>query len=205
MTDPTAIPESLLPRGVKDFLPAKAAKIAYLKHTLEQVFARWAFRPILPPSLEYLEVLERGLGEGLRHRTFRFDDRQNGQLVAFTPDMTPQVARIVATRMNKAPLPLRLCYSGRVLRHTEQQAGKDREIYQSGVELIGLASPEADAEMVAMAVEGLQALGAGEFTIDIGQVEFFRGVMADLPLNHAQARAVQDAIARKDSSTLPAC
>ena len=104
MTDPTAIPESLLPRGVKDFLPAKAAKIAYLKHTLEQVFARWAFRPILPPSLEYLEVLERGLGEGLRHRTFRFDDRQNGQLVAITPDMTPQVARIVATRMNKACL-----------------------------------------------------------------------------------------------------
>lgn len=202
MTDPTAIPESLLPRGVKDFLPAKAAKIAYLKHTLEEVFSRWAFRPILPPSLEYLEVLERGLGEGLRHRTFRFDDRQNGQLVAITPDMTPQVARIVATRMNKAPLPLRLCYSGRVLRHTEQQAGKDREIYQSGVELIGLASPEADAEMVAMAIEGLQALGAGEFTIDIGQVEFFRGVMADLPLNHAQARAVQDAIARKDSSTL---
>jgi ATP phosphoribosyltransferase regulatory subunit len=194
--------EAMLPKGVKDFLPIKAAKIDYLKQTLHEVFTRWAFRPIIPPSLEYLHVLEKGLGEGLREKTFRFDDRQDGKLIAFSPDITPQVARIFATRMNKAPLPLRLCYTGQVLRHTEQQAGKDREIFQSGVELIGLASPEADAEMIAMAVECLQALGAEEFTIDIGQVEFFRGVMADLPLSPDLARQVQNAIARKDSSSL---
>jgi ATP phosphoribosyltransferase regulatory subunit len=192
----------MLPKGVKDFLPIKAARIEYLRQTLHEVFSRWAFRPIIPPSLEYLHVLEKGLGEGLREKTFRFDDRQNGQLIAFSPDITPQVARIFATRMSQAPLPLRLCYTGQVLRHTEQQAGKDREIFQSGVELIGLASPEADAEMIAMAVECLQSLGAEEFTIDIGQVEFFRGVMADLPLSQDLARLVQNAIARKDSSGL---
>lgn len=194
--------EAMLPKGVKDFLPVKAAKIEHLQRTLHEVFSRWAFRPIVPPSLEYLHVLEKGLGEGLREKTFRFDDRQDGQLIAFSPDITPQVARIVATRMSQAPLPLRLCYTGRVLRHTEQQAGKDREIFQSGVELIGLASPEADAEMIAMAVECLQTLGAEEFTIDIGQVEFFRGVMADLPLSTDMAHQVQHAIARKDSSGL---
>jgi ATP phosphoribosyltransferase regulatory subunit len=91
-----------------------------------------------------------------------------------------------------------------VLRHTEQQAGKDREIFQAGVELIGLDSPEADAEMIAMAVECLKALGAREFTIDIGQVEFFRGVMADLPLSDALSREVREAIAHKDSSGLQA-
>ncbi|MEZ4484381.1 MAG: ATP phosphoribosyltransferase regulatory subunit [Syntrophotaleaceae bacterium] len=68
----------------------------------------------------------------MREKTFRFDDRQGGKLVAFSPDITPQVARIVATRMQQAPLPQRLCYSGRVLRHAEQQAGKDREIFQAG-------------------------------------------------------------------------
>jgi len=197
-----AAPEAMLPKGVKDFLPLKAAKIGYLQQTLLQVFSRWGFRPILPPSLEHLHVLERGLGEGLREKTFRFDDRQSGKLVAFPPDITPQVARIVATRMREMPLPLRLCYTGRVLRHTEQQAGKDREIFQAGVELIGLESPEADAEMIAMAVECLQALGAREFTIDIGQVEFFRGVMADLPLSDALSRQVREAIAHKDNSGL---
>jgi len=199
-----AAPEAMLPKGVKDFLPLKAAKIGYLQQTLLQIFSRWGFRPILPPSLEHLHVLERGLGEGLREKTFRFDDRQSGKLVAFPPDITPQVARIVATRMREMPLPLRLCYTGRVLRHTEQQAGKDREIFQAGVELIGLDSPEADAEMIAMAVECLQALGAREFTIDIGQVEFFRGVMADLPLSDALSRQVREAIAHKDSSGLQA-
>jgi ATP phosphoribosyltransferase regulatory subunit len=194
--------EAMLPKGVKDFLPIKAAKIEYLKQTLHNVFSRWGFRPVIPPSLEYLHVLKRGLGEGLREKTFRFDDRQSGKLVAFPPDITPQVARIVATRMREIPLPLRLCYTGRVMRHAEQQAGKDREIFQSGVELIGLDSPEADAEMIAMAVECFKALGAGEFTIDIGQVEFFRGVMANLPLTGALAREVQNAIARKDSSEL---
>jgi len=196
--------ESLLPRGVKDFLPLKAAKIGYLSQTASAVFARWGFRPVIPPALEYLDTLERGLGEGLRERTFRFDDRQSGKLVAFPPDITPQVARIVATRMRELPLPLRLCYTGRVLRHAEQQSGKDREIFQAGVELIGLASPEADAEMVAMAVECLTACGADEFTIDIGQVEFFRGVMDGLPLSGAEARRIEAAIARKDSSELSA-
>lgn len=194
--------DAMLPKGVKDFLPVKAAKIGYLQQTLLQTFSRWGFRPIIPPSLEHLHVLERGLGASLREKTFRFDDRQSGKLVAFTPDITPQVARIVATRMREIPLPLRLCYAGRVLRHTEQQAGKDREIFQAGVELIGLESPEADAEMIAMAVESLKALGAGEFTIDIGQVEFFRGVMADLPLSEALSQQVREAISHKNSSGL---
>jgi len=68
--------------------------------------------------------------------------------------------------------------------------------------MIGLESPEADAEMIAMAVESLQALGAGEFTIDVGQVEFFRGVMADQRLPAPLTTELQNAIARKDSSSL---
>jgi ATP phosphoribosyltransferase regulatory subunit len=106
--------------------------------------------------------------------------------------------------MREFPLPLRLCYTGRVLRHAELQSGKDREIFQTGVELIGLESPEADAEMVAMAIECLTACGAAAFTLDIGQVEFFRGVMAGLPLDAQQARQIENAIARKDLSGLTA-
>lgn len=194
--------ESDLPKGVRDFLPLKAAKLEYLQHQLRQVYTDWGFRPVIPPQVEYLDVLERGLGEGLRDRAFRFDDRQSNRLLAFPPDMTAQIARIAATRMSDMLLPLRLCYNGRVLRHTEQQAGKDRDIFQSGVELIGLDAPEADAEMIAMAVECLSAVGAEQFTIDIGQVEFFRGVMDGLPFEPMQAEQVADAILRKDSSEL---
>lgn len=194
--------ETLLPKGVKDFLPLKAVKIDYLNRTLAEVFQRWGFRPVYPPSLENLEVLENGLGVGLRERTFRFDDRQSGKLVAFPPDITPQIARIFATRMQNMPLPVRLCYSGRVLRHAEQQVGKDREIFQAGVELIGLESAEADAEMITMAIESLQAIGASEFTIDIGQVEFFNGIMAGLDLPGGVLQKLRQAIFRKDNAEL---
>ncbi len=194
--------ETRLPTGVKDFLPVKAAKLDYLQSTLRDIYRSWGFRPVAPAVLEDLAVLELGLGTDLREKTFRFDDRQTGRLVAFPPDITPQVARIAATRMREMPLPFRLCYNGRVLRHTEQRLGKDREVFQSGVELIGLSGPEADAEMIAMAIKCLQSVGATEFTIDIGQVEFLRGVLNSLPLDATQSQAVRSAIAAKDISGL---
>ena len=197
MTDVTT-----LPKGVKDFLPAKAAKIEYLRSTLRELFGRWGYRPVIPPSFEFLDVMERGLGAGLRNKTFRFDDRQSGQLAVFTPDCTPQVARIVATRMRERPLPLRLSYDGRVLRNEEQQQGKDREVFQAGVELYGLEGAEADAEMIVMAVESLQALGVEAFTIDIGQVEFSRGIMEQVNLSPQLLQQVEETIEHKDVSGL---
>ncbi|NIQ95270.1 MAG: ATP phosphoribosyltransferase regulatory subunit, partial [Desulfuromonadales bacterium] len=141
-------------------------------------------------------------GKALQDKTVRFDDRQSGQLVTFTPDITPQVARIVATRMREMPLPLRLSYYGRALRHEEQQQGKDREIFQAGVELYGLEGAEADAEMIAMAIESLQALGVEEFSVDIGQVEFSRGIMEQVDLPAEQLQQITSAISHKDSSGL---
>lgn len=89
-----------------------------------------------------------------------------------------------------------------MLRHTEEQAGKDREIFQSGVELIGQKGPQADAEMIAMALECFDRLAAPQYTIDIGQVEFYRGALTALNLDPAELFAVQQDILRKDSSSL---
>lgn len=192
----------MIPKGVKDFLPINAVKIEHLKNTLHNVFELWGFQPVTPPSLEFLHVLERGLGNDLKNSTLRFDDRQSGNLLAFPSDITPQIARVFATRMHDAPLPQRLSYSCRVLRHTEQQAGKDRELFQSGVELIGQSGPQADAEMIAIALQCLETLGAPEYTIDIGQVEFYRGVLDALNLSSPQIASLHDSILHKDSSGL---
>jgi ATP phosphoribosyltransferase regulatory subunit len=191
-----------LPRGVSDFLPDAAAKIGYIEGRIRRVFELWGFRRVITPKLEYEDVLSIGMGDELKGKTYRFDDRQSGRLLAFPPDITPQIARIVATRLNGWPLPHRISYSGRVLRQTEIQAGRSREIFQSGVELIGLDSPEADAEMVAMAVEALQSLGFDNFKIDMGQVEFCRGIMAASGLQGQTLQELQEAVARKDSSAV---
>lgn len=191
-----------LPRGVSDFLPDTAAKIGYIEARIRRVFDLWGFRRVITPKLEYEDVLAIGMGDELKGRTYRFDDRQTGRLLAFPPDITPQIARIVANRLKGWPLPHRISYSGRVLRQTEMQAGRSREIFQSGVELIGLDSPEADAEMIAMAVEAMQGLGFNDFKIDLGQVEFCRGVMDASGLRGQPLCELQEAVARKDSSAV---
>ena len=201
MTSSSSI-EAPLPKGVTDFLPEKADKIAYIEGKISRVFDLWGFRRIITPLLEFQDVISMGMGEDLKAKTFRFDDRQTGKLLAVPPDITPQIARIVATRMRGYPLPHRICYNGRVLRHAELQSGRSREIFQSGVELIGLSSPEADAEMVEMAVEVLKGLGFDDFKIDLGQVDFFRGIMLASGLAPAVRNLLQEAIAKKDSSAV---
>jgi len=201
LINPSSI-EAPLPKGVTDFLPEKADKIAYIEGKISRVFDLWGFRRIITPLLEFQDVISLGMGEDLKAKTFRFDDRQTGRLLAIPPDITPQIARIVATRMHGYPLPHRISYNGRVLRHAEIQSGRSREVFQSGVELIGLSSPEADAEMVAMAVEVLQGLGFDNFKIDLGQVDFFRGIMLASGLAPAVQNLLQEAIAKKDSSAV---
>ena len=177
MFDPALI-DVPLPKGVADFLPEQAAKIGYIEDRIAAVFKQWGFQRIITPLLEFQDVLALGMGDELKERMFRFEDRHTNRLVAVPPDITPQVARIEATRMRGYPLPHRLCYVGRVLRQAELQSGKSRELRQAGVELIGLESPEADAEMIGMAAEVLCSLGFTGFKIDLGQVEFGRGVLA---------------------------
>ena len=191
-----------LPRGVSDFLPEAAAKIGFIESRLLHVFELWGFRRIITPRLEYEDVLATGMGDELKGKTYRFDDRQSGRLLALPPDITPQIARIAATRMAALPLPHRISYSGRVLRQTQIQAGRSREIFQTGVELIGLDSPEADAEMIVMAIEAMQTLGLDTFTIDLGQVEFCQGVFQASGLNGEPLRQLREAVARKDISAV---
>lgn len=193
-----------LPRGVSDFLPDTTAKIGYIESRLLKVFELWGFRRIITPNLEYEDVLAIGMGDELKGKTYRFDDRQTGRLLAFPPDITPQVARIVANRLADWPLPHRLCYSGRVLRQTEIQTGRSREMFQSGVELIGLESPEADAETIVMAIEAMKQLGLDNFKIDLGQVEFCHGVMQASGLKGMALQELREAVSRKDISAVAA-
>lgn len=196
--------ENSLPKGVTDFLPEQAESIVRIESMLSNTFDLWGFRKIIPPLLEFEDMLAIGVDEVLREKSFRFEDRQSHRLIAIPPDITPQVARIEAMRMSGYPLPHRLYYNGRVLRHVQSQSGRSREVFQSGVELIGLDSPEADAEMIAMSAEVMNKLGFAAFKIDLGHVEFYRGIMSELPLNKSTVLQIQEAVGKKDVSTVTA-
>jgi ATP phosphoribosyltransferase regulatory subunit len=196
------LPRTAIPKGVRVFTPTETAQRRLVEGQLLSVFQRWGFREIITPTFEYLEVFEQPAGEDADDQIFKFVDRQTGRLLALRADLTSQVARLVATSLRHAPLPLRLAYAATVFRHHEPRAGRQREFEQIGVELIGLELPEADAELIAMAVEGCQAVGLPDFQIDVGQVEVVRGLLNALQPPAALRPRLVSAIRRKDSLEL---
>jgi ATP phosphoribosyltransferase regulatory subunit len=195
-------PRTAIPKGVRVVSPQETAQRRWAERQICSVFERWGFREVIVPTFEYLEVFAAEAGEDGGEKILKFVDRETGRLVALRYDPTPQVARMVATSLRHQPLPLRLSYAANVFRYETPQAGRKREFVQLGVELIGLESPEADAEMVAMAVEGCRALGLRRFQIDVGQIEYVRGLVDAVQAAPEQRRQIVSAIGRKDAFEL---
>jgi ATP phosphoribosyltransferase regulatory subunit len=191
-----------LPRGTRIYLPDEAGRKRFVEQRLFDVFTRWGYREIVTPTLEYAEVLEVATDPALGDHMFKLVDRESGRLLALRADITPQIARIVATRMRDEPTPVRLAYVTSVFRYDEPRLAHYREFYQAGVELVGLDKPEAEVEVLAMTVEGLQALGLRRFQLDVGHADFFRGLMDEVKTDADHEREIRRALARKDRSTL---
>ncbi len=179
MTDPPVL-RGHLPHGVQDLLLGEAAARREAEASLRALFSRWGYNELIPPTFEYEETLIVGAGEGLRRAMYRFFDRE-GNTLALRADFTTQIARLVATKLLARPLPLRCFYIGSVFRYEEPQAGRQREFTQAGVELVGVDSPSADGEVVALAVAALEALGLRQFQINLGHMGIFRALTRGLP------------------------
>jgi ATP phosphoribosyltransferase regulatory subunit len=193
---------SQLPTGVKIYLPDEAARLRGLQERLLGVFRLWGYREVMTPTFEFFDVLALGTDEALREEMFKFVDRDTGRLLALRADVTPQIARLAATRLRDRPKPYRLAYRTNVFRYAEPRVGRVREFFQAGVELLGLDKPEADAEMIAMAIEAFRAAGLERFKIDVGHADFVRGVFESLGVEGSVLRVLRDALRRKDAADL---
>ena len=191
-----------LPKGARIYLPEEAARKRHVERTLMDGFARWGYRDIVMPTFEYFDVLSMGTDVGVQENMFKFVDRETGRMLALRADITPQIARTVSMRLRDEPKPLRIAYVTNVFRYDEPRVSHYREFYQAGVELVGLDQPEAEVEVIAMAIEGLRALGLERFQIDLGHPDFFRGLLDEAKTDAAQGRDLRSALARKDGSTL---
>ena len=187
----------LIPSGTRDWLPHPAARLRAATAGVLAEAARWGYREVATPTLEYLEVLVRGEGADAADRLFKLVDR-GGELLALRPEMTTPVARLVATRLREEPVPLRVAYAGQVFRGREAGSARLREFPQAGCELIGPQSVEADAEIVALAVGALRAAGASGYSVSLGHVGFLQGVLAGLDLPEDAAAAVRALLYQKD-------
>lgn len=157
------------------------------------------YEEVIPPTFEYEEVFTRGAGPNFSSRLIRFVDR-DGRLVALRADFTSAIARLSATKLSAAPLPLRLCYAGKVYRQEAEGAGRRRELFQLGAEMIGDGRPEADIEILRLLIGVLRALGINDFQINLGDVRFIRPLFAGL--SEPDAERLRTAIDRRDRAGL---
>jgi ATP phosphoribosyltransferase regulatory subunit len=186
---------------MRDHAPLAAAARLRVIETLLAVFQRAGFARVITPAFEYEEVLALGLGAAARAATVRFVEPSSGQVVALRPDITPQIARLIATRFRDQKGPVRLCYEGTVVR-LDRAARGQRELSQAGVELAGLPGPDGDAELIALAVEALAAVGLGHPTIDLGHLGLAREVLDSLALPATALEEARRCIAKRDGAGL---
>ncbi|WP_040292583.1 ATP phosphoribosyltransferase regulatory subunit [Acetonema longum] len=186
-----------IPYGTRDFLPQQAHGKRLLEGQLARLFTVWGYEEVVTPTMEYYETLTTGAGGELSENAFKFFDRNN-QILALRSDMTTPIARVAAARLQESPMPLRLFYLANVFRQEQAQTGRQCEFYQAGVELMGARQPAADAEVIALAVTGLQQAGLQNFQIGLGQVDFINGVMAEFDLTAKERLLVKKAMLKRD-------
>lgn len=185
------------PTGVKDYLPEAAAKLRSIEFRVLECMEKWGYSQIITPTLEFYDTV--GVASSTEDKKmFKLLD-QNGRTLVLRPDMTAPIARVVASLMKERSLPLRLSYHANVFRAFEEEAGRESEFFQTGAELVGDGSSEADAEVIALAIAALQAAGVQTFKIALGHTGFLNGLFHEtLSGREEEQKALKECLLSRD-------
>lgn len=190
------------PAGMRDLLAPESLARRARSRAIVALLGRHGYELVTTPPFEHAEVLERGLGAVDRRDLLRFVEPESGEVALLRPDITPQIARVVATRLRDRPAPWRLCYDGTVIRRRRGRARRQRQIAQIGAECVGVAGAAADAEVMRLAAAACGAAGLRRLHLEVGHVGIARAALAALPPESAEAAT--EALAAKDGARLDA-
>jgi len=193
---------ALLPTGLYDLLPPVAEREAEVTARLMEVLTSHGYERVKPPLVEFEETLLSGAGAAMSGDSFRTMDPTSHRMVAVRADMTPQVARIAATRLGHWPRPLRLSYAGQVLRVRGSEVRPERQFGQAGAELIGAEGPAADVEVIAIAAEALLAVGVPNLSVDLTMPTLVPAIEDAFGIPSGKRSALRAALDHKDTAAV---
>ncbi|WP_435418273.1 ATP phosphoribosyltransferase regulatory subunit [Parerythrobacter aurantius] len=195
--------DDLLPIGLEDRLPAEARKVSHAMRAALAAMESHGYDRVRPPLIEFERSLAGRMDGVSTRRLFRFVDPQSLRTLALRSDMTPQLGRIASTALAAAPRPLRLCYAGEVATITADQLDPARQRLQIGAELIGSDTATAASEIVLLAVEAIEATGAGGISVDFTLPDLVDVLAAGaFPLEAGQVGKVRRELDTKDAGGL---
>ncbi|PQP86796.1 ATP phosphoribosyltransferase regulatory subunit [Paenibacillus sp. AR247] len=185
------------PSGVRDYVPYAVSKLRRIERDVLDCMSRWGYRQIMTPTMEYYDTV--GVASSTSDRKLFKLLNNRGTTLVLRSDMTAPIARVVSSLLKEEPLPIRLSYHANVFRAIEEEAGREAEFFQTGVELVGDDSPEADAEVVALAIESLKAAGVSSFKIAMGHVGFLNGLFDEiLPGSTEAQQSLKEGLLSRD-------
>lgn len=166
------------PEGVRDIYAEECARKLAVQKQIQNVFHLYGYQDIETPVFEFFTIFNKERGSVGDREMYKFFDRDNNTLV-LRPDITPSIARCAAKYFMDETKPLRFCYLGRAFINSISYQGRLKETTQTGAELIGDDTSDADAELIAMVINALKHAGLKEFQVELGQVEFYRGLVQE--------------------------
>lgn len=170
------------PRGTRDFLPEEMSKRKYVESRMRDVVQRWGYGEIKTPTFEHIELFTLKSGEGILGEIYNFKDKGDRE-IALRPELTAPVIRMYVEELQRSAKPLKFYYFDNCFRYERPQKGRFREFFQFGVEIIGSARPESEAEVIAMAVEMLKSAGV-QGDLHVGNLGIVRTLLRDLQPEH---------------------
>ncbi len=182
-------------------LGEELANVRRVESVMHDVFKRYGYSEVKTPEFENLELFTKKSGVTVVKQLYAFKDK-SGRELALRPELTAPVVRLYIEQLKAAPKPLKLFYFGNCFRYEEPQARRWRQFLQSGVEIIGSAKPEADAEVVALAYHTIRELGLKNFELRIGHIRVLREVLAHSGVKSDAQDPVMRAIDSKDETRL---
>lgn len=185
------------PEGVRDIYAEECARKLTVQDQIQKVFHLYGYQDIETPTFEFFDIFNKERGSVSNREMYKFFDRNNDTLV-LRPDMTPSIARCAAKYFMDEAKPLRLCYLGSTYRNNTSYQGRLKEATETGVELIGDDTSDADAEMIAMVIDALKATGLQEFQVELGQVEFYRGLVEESGIDEENQELLRELIENKN-------
>ena len=185
------------PEGVRDIYGNEKAAKNIVENLLLEKIKSYGYQDIQTPTFEFFDVFSREVGTTPSKELYKFFDKEGNTLV-LRPDFTPSIARCAAKYFMDENVPIRFCYRGNTFTNTSSLQGKLKEVTQTGAELIGDASVQADAEMIAMTIEALYHAGLSDFQISIGNLEYFKGICAEAGLDEETELELRELISGKN-------
>ena len=186
------------PDGVRDIYGDEYKRKLAIEEKIRGVIGLYGYEDIQTPTFEYFDVFSKEIGTTPSKELYKFIDK-DGDTLCLRPDFTPSIARCVAKYFENETAPIRLTYKGNIFVNSSSLQGKLKEATQVGCELMNDAGVEADAEMINLVIECLEASGLKDFQISVGEMNFFKGLCEEAGMDTEAELELREAISVKNS------